>query len=709
MIFRDMPFQDFNITVPAYLPDQLSNSDTDTGWPGRYPISGYPHQMRVGLKNRRTMPMTHLPTLAPQHNALKLYTTPMLRFDHLALRRGGRLLFDDASFAIHPGQRVGVTGANGCGKSSLFALILDRLHADAGDFHMPRDWVIAHLAQETPSDPRPAIDYVLDGDAELRRIETELAQAEQERDGGRVAELHSRLDAIDGYSARSRAARLIHGLGFRPGEEERPVAHFSGGWRMRLNLARALMCRSDLLLLDEPTNHLDLDAVIWLEGWLRGYAGTLLLISHDREFLDAVCSHIAHIEQGRLTLYSGNYSAFERVRAERLASQQAAWERQQREIAHIQRFVERFRAKATKARQAQSRLKALERMEQIAPAHVDSPFHFAFQPPEKNPDPLLRLERAAAGYDGEAVLQGVSLGLSPGDRIGLLGPNGAGKSTLIKLIAGRLAPLAGERETAQALNIGYFAQHQLDQLDPDHSPLEHLKRIDPDAREQSLRDYLGGFGFSGERADAPVAPFSGGEKARLVLALLIHQRPNLLLLDEPTNHLDLEMRLSLSQALQAFEGAMVIVSHDRHLLRATCDRLLLVDGGGAAPFDGDLDDYPRWLAERQRAYDGATGQAAREPRAHSADARRERKRREAEQRRRLQPLRERIRRLEREMEALAEEQAALEERLADTDLYQEENKETLKRLLASKAETDRRLAAVEEEWLGVSEELEAAS
>ncbi|HEB94812.1 MAG TPA: ATP-binding cassette domain-containing protein [Sedimenticola thiotaurini] len=628
----------------------------------------------------------------------------MLRFDHLALRRGSRLLFGDATFGIHPGQRVGITGANGSGKSSLFALILDRLHADAGSFHMPKDWVVAHLAQETPSDTRPAIEYVLDGDAELRRIEGELAAAEADHQGERVAELHGRLDAIDGYSARARAARLIHGLGFRPGEEEQPVARFSGGWRMRLNLARALMCRSDLLLLDEPTNHLDLDAVIWLEGWLRGYPGTLLLISHDREFLDAVCSHIAHIERERLTLYSGNYSAFERLRAERLASQQSAWERQQREIAHIHRFVERFRAKATKARQAQSRLKALERMEQIAPAHVDSPFRFAFEPAEKNPDPLLRLSRAAAGYDGSPVLHDITLSLSPGDRIGLLGPNGAGKSTLIKLIAGRLEPLAGRRETAQSLATGYFAQHQLDQLDPEHSPLEHLQRIDAEAREQALRDYLGGFGFSGERADAPVAPFSGGEKARLVLALLIRQRPNLLLLDEPTNHLDLEMRFSLSEALQGFEGAMVIVSHDRHLLRATTDRLLLVDGGGAREFDGDLDDYPRWLAERQR--DDRTDDSAQPRAANSAGARRERKRREAEQRRRLQPLRDRIRRLEREMESLQRERTELEQRLADSALYQDHNREELKRLLAHKGSLDRRLTAAEEQWMEASEELE---
>jgi len=632
----------------------------------------------------------------------------MLRFDHLTLRRGNKLLFADASLNIHPGQRVGITGANGTGKSSLFALILDRLHADEGGFDLPKDWVIAHLAQETPSDPRAAIEYVLDGDSELRRIEQALTEAEAAHQGERVAELHARLDAIDGYSARARAARLIHGLGFRAGEETQPVAHFSGGWRMRLNLARALMCRSDLLLLDEPTNHLDLDAVIWLEGWLRSYPGTLLLISHDRDFLDAVCNHIAHIEQERLTLYSGNYSAFERIRAERLANQQSAYERQQREISHIRSYVERFRAKATKARQAQSRLKALERMELIAPAHVDSPFHFAFKPPEKNPNPLLRLVQAATGYGETPILSDITLSLSPGDRIGLLGPNGAGKSTLIKLIAGELAPLAGKRETAQELNIGYFAQHQLDQLRMEQTPLQHLKRLDPRAREQQLRDYIGGFGFSGARADSPVAPFSGGEKARLVLALLVYQRPNLLLLDEPTNHLDLEMRFSLSQALQAFEGAMVIVSHDRHLLRTTTDQLLLVDDGRLDEFKDELDAYPRWLAERQRKQTADNGTETAANPAHSAEARKSRKRQQAQRRQQLQPLRNRVRKLEQTMAKLSDRQQELEQALADTGLYTDARKAELRQLLEEKAQIDRKLTSAEEQWLEASETLEQA-
>ncbi|MET0086344.1 MAG: ATP-binding cassette domain-containing protein [Sedimenticola sp.] len=630
----------------------------------------------------------------------------MLRFDRLSLRRGSKLLFAEANFNIHPGQRVGVTGANGTGKSSLFALIKDELHADSGEFAIPRDWVIAHVAQETPADPRPAIEYVLDGDAELREIERQLAEAENAHQGERVAELHTRLDNIGGYTARSRAARLIHGLGFKPGEEEQTVNHFSGGWRMRLNLARALMCRSDLLLLDEPTNHLDLDAVIWLEEWLKGYPGTLLLISHDRDFLDAVTSHIAHIEQGGVILYTGNYSAFERIRAERLANQQAAYEKQQREVAHIRSYVDRFRAKATKARQAQSRLKALERMELIAPAHVDSPFHFSFKPPEKTPHPLMRMEHAAAGYGDTLILNSVQLALSPGDRIGLLGPNGAGKSTLIKLLAGELAALKGKRETAQDLNIGYFAQHQLDQLHPEHSALDHLMQIDPKATEQAMRDYVGGFGFTGERAESPVAPFSGGEKARLVLALLVYQRPNLLLLDEPTNHLDLEMRHALSQALQDFEGAMVVVSHDRHLLRTTTDQLLLVNGGEVDEFKGDLDDYPRWLADNRAAQiDKPANNGDKE---HSATARKERKRQEAERRKQLQPLRSRLQKLEKEMDRLMEQQAGLEQQLADPVIYEEANKEDLKKLLADKAKVDASLGDTEEQWMVASEELEAA-
>jgi ATP-binding cassette subfamily F protein 3 len=628
----------------------------------------------------------------------------MLQFDNLALRRGPRLLFENASLQIHPGWKVGITGANGTGKSSLFALIRNELHADAGACRHPDDWVIAHVAQETPAESRTAIEYVLDGDEGLRAVETALAGAEARHDGEQLGTLHAHYEVVGGYTARSRAAQLLHGLGFSRADEDRPVGDFSGGWRMRLNLARALMCRSDLLLLDEPTNHLDLDAVIWLENWLCAYAGTLLLISHDRDFLDSVASHIAHIERQRLTLYCGNYSAFEHRRAQYLAGQQAQYEKQQREIAHMHSFVERFRAKATKARQAQSRLKALQRMELIAPAHVDSPFHFNLRPPEKLPDPLLRLHAAAAGYGTATVIDGVELGLSPGERIGLLGPNGAGKSTLIKLLAGELAPQQGRREPAQDLRIGYFAQHQIEQLDARGSPLQHLLRLDPKAREQDLRDYLGGFGFPADQALAPSGPFSGGEKSRLVLALLVYQRPNLLLLDEPTNHLDLEMRQALATALQDFAGAMVLVSHDRHLLRVTSDRLVLVHAGRVEEFQDSLDDYPQWLTAQNRQSRQVPGNA---DGPGAAALRKEKKRLEAEQRRQLQPLREKITRAEAALAGMHARQHELEQRLAEPGIYHAENKAELNALLREKADVDRESETLEEEWLAACEQLEA--
>ncbi|MBK1700470.1 ATP-binding cassette domain-containing protein [Thiococcus pfennigii] len=624
----------------------------------------------------------------------------MIQLQNLSLRRGGQLLLEAVSVRIPPGQKVGVVGANGCGKSSLFALLRGELHADAGEALVPSAWRVAHVAQQTPSGARPAIELVLDGDQELRRIEAELAAAEAAADGVRVAELHGRLEAIDGYGAPSRAARLLHGLGFAPGDEQRSVDSYSGGWRMRLALARTLMGRSDLLLLDEPTNHLDLDAVIWLEGWLRTYPGTLLLISHDRDFLDAIVDQTLHIEGRGLQLYAGNYSAFERQRAERLAQQQAAYERQQREVAQIHQFIERFRAKATKARQAQSRIKALQRMEQLAPAHVDSPFRFGFPPLGTLPHPLLRLEEAVAGYDARPVLSGIDLSLVPGDRIGLLGPNGAGKSTLVKLLADHIPLLAGRREPAQGLRIGYFAQHQVDQLRPDDSPLVHLQRLDPRASEQELRDFLGGFGFAGDRALAPVAPLSGGEKARLVLALLVRQRPGLLLLDEPTNHLDLEMRHALAAALQGYDGALVLVSHDRHLLRITTDRLLLVDGGRIADFDGDLDDYPAWLANRAAA-ERSTGGPDRD-----GGSRKEQRRQDALARQRLQPLKRRLKDLDARLTGLSERRLDLERRLADPDLYAPEAKGQLLALLEEKRCVDEELVDVETDWLEVSEALE---
>ncbi|MBE0510129.1 MAG: ATP-binding cassette domain-containing protein [Gammaproteobacteria bacterium] len=630
----------------------------------------------------------------------------MIKLTDLALRRGTKVLFEQASLTINQGEKVGVTGANGTGKSSLFALLRGLLHADSGELSLPPSVVIAHVAQETPGVERPAIDYVMDGDHELRQLEQQLAEAEQAHDGNRQGELHAKLDSIGGYTARSRAARLMNGLGFKTEQLDQPVASFSGGWRMRLNLAQALMCRSDLLLLDEPTNHLDLDAVYWLQEWLGQYPGTLLLISHDRDFLDEICNRILHLEQQALTLYSGNYSDFERLRAEHLARQQSAYEKQQREIKHIQSFVDRFRAQATKARQAQSRIKALERMERIAQAHVDSPFHFSFAAPDKLPSPLLTLEQIAAGYGDTPIISGTRLSIQPGDRIGLLGHNGAGKSTLIKLLAGELKPLAGEAIPAQDLKLGYFAQHQLEQLDPKASPLLHLQRLDPRASEQQLRDFLGGFGFNAEMALAASAPFSGGEKARLVLAMLVYQRPNLLLLDEPTNHLDLEMRHALVMALQEFGGAMVIVSHDRHLLRSVTDQLLLVDSGKVQEFDGDLDDYRRWLSDQLR--DSDKGDGSNTSGANSATSRKDQRRLDAEARQRLQPLRKQLEKVEKALDRLQQQRNELETRLADPTIYQAERKAELAQLLLDKGALDKAHAQAEEEWLQCSEALEAA-
>ncbi|TXH69482.1 MAG: ATP-binding cassette domain-containing protein [Thiothrix sp.] len=628
----------------------------------------------------------------------------MIVFSDLSLRRGPKALLEGASFSIHPGQKVGLTGANGVGKSSLFALIRGELGQDSGVFSMPPAWVLAHVKQETPSSSQTALDYALQGDAEYVSLQAQIAEAE----GARLGELHARLDAINGYTAESRAATLLHGLGFKPEEVQRPVSSFSGGWRMRLNLAQALMCRSDLLLLDEPTNHLDLDAVIWLQDWLKSYRGTLLLISHDREFLDAICTQIAHIEQSRLTLYGGNYSTFEITRAEKLAQQQSAYEKQKREREHMQRYVDRFRAQATKARQAQSRLKALERMELIAPAHVDSPFSFSFRDPEKMPDRLLNMSGVSVGYGDKTIIAKVRLQILPGERIGLIGPNGAGKSTLIKFLAGHLPAQTGECWQAQDLKVGYFAQHQLEQLKIDQSPLQHLRALDKQAREQDLRNYLGGFAFHGERIDEAVAPFSGGEKARLALALLIYQRPNLLLLDEPTNHLDLDMRLALSMALQEFNGAMVIVSHDRHMLKTVTDQLILVDSGQATEFEGDLDDYAVWLQNRFREEEVATKPLETTTTAHSAAGRKDQRRESAERRKQLQPLKRKVDQLEQEMTKLNQQKAQLEASLADPESYLETNKAKLKQWLLDKSALETRLEAVELEWMTLSEEYETA-
>jgi ATP-binding cassette subfamily F protein 3 len=631
----------------------------------------------------------------------------LIQLRQLTLTRGVRRLIEDASLQIHAGWRVGVVGANGSGKSSLFALLRGEIQSETGDCEVPRDWRIASVAQETPPLPQPAIEFVLDGDEELRSVERSIAVADASHDGHALADLHTRLEAIDGYSARARAAALLAGLGFAESDLGRPVADFSGGWRMRLNLAQALVSRADLLLLDEPTNHLDLDAVIWLERWLAGYRGTLLLVSHDRDFLDGTVTHIAHLECAKLTLYTGNYSAFEVQRAARLAVQQSLYEKQQREIAHMTQFVERFRAKATKARQAQSRLKALDRLERIAAAHVDAPFDFEFPEPLRAPDPLLTLEDATLGYDGRAIVGPVQLSLRPGARLGLLGPNGAGKSTLIKSLAGELPLLAGRRVDGHGLATGYFAQHQVEQLRGDESPLRHLVRQDPKAREQDLRNYLGGFDFRGDMADAPVQPFSGGEKSRLALALLVRRRPNLLLLDEPTNHLDLEMRHALMRALAGYEGSLVLVSHDRALLRTVCDSFLLVADGRAVPFDGDLDDYLEWLTARREAASVSESTLNAAAQRENRKAQRENAAAERQQKlARRRPLVKEASQLEKKIAQMEAQRQELEAQLADPAYYAATPSLEVQATSRRCAELIAQIGDAEERWLEVHAELE---
>jgi ATP-binding cassette subfamily F protein 3 len=627
----------------------------------------------------------------------------MLKFSNLSLHRGSRILFEAVNFNIRAGAKVGIIGANGSGKSSLLSLIRGELHADAGELDIPRGLNLAHVAQETPAVETPAIDYVMDGDIELRAAQCAIRQAETEADGVQLAQLHERLELMGGYTAHSRAACLLHGLGFRSGQEEIPVLHFSGGWRMRLNLAQALMCRSDLFLLDEPTNHLDLDAIIWLAGWLQAYPGTLLLISHDRDFLDQVTDHTMYIEQHSIRLTAGNYSAFEILRSAQLANQQATYAKQQRSITHMQQFVDRFKAKASKAKQAQSRLKALESMTLIAPAHVDSPFHFEFRPPEKLPNPLIKFEALTVGYAEQPVISNLSLSLAPGQRIGLLGRNGSGKSTLIKLMAGELKPSVGRCEYAKDLHLGYFAQHQVDQLDTEANSLQHLQRLDERATEQALRNYLGSFGFRNDRVEEAVAVFSGGEKARLVLALLVYQGPNLLLLDEPTNHLDLAMRYALTLALQNFSGAIVLVSHDRHLLRTVTDDFWLAHEGKCQPFNGDLDDYAVWLAEQRNRRDikgTVTGE--------DTPTRKARRKQQARHRQRLQPLQQQARELEADIDRLSLERTELERCLADPALYQPDAKSRLQEALQRQVKIAKALAEAETAWLATWEDLEAA-
>lgn len=624
----------------------------------------------------------------------------MIQFKQLTFSRAGKTLVENASFQLHPGHRVGLTGANGAGKSTLFALLRSELVADVGELLMPPSWVIAHVAQETPALAQSALDYTLDGDEELRTLQAHLASDQQ--DPLQVAEWHQRLADIDGYSAEARASALLAGLGFSQPQLSQPVSDFSGGWRMRLNLARALMCRSDLLLLDEPTNHLDIEAVIWLEGWLNAYRGTLLLISHDREFLDNTVNHILHIEQRQLTLYRGGYSDFERQRAEKLTLQQASYQKQQQQMAHLQKYIDRFRAQATKARQAQSRIKALERMELISAAHVDSPFSFGFREAGPAPDPLLVMNQAVLGYADKPLVKLAHLAIRPGERIGLLGKNGAGKSTLIKALAQSETLLAGERVEGKDLRIGYFAQHQLEQLVASDSPLQHLQRLDPLAREQELLDFLGSFDFRGDMARMPCGPFSGGEKSRLALAMLIWQRPNLILLDEPTNHLDIEMRHALSMALQAYEGGMVMVSHDRTLLATCCEKFVLVAAGQAAVFDGDLEDYKQFLLNAVQTVTLSSQAApAKQNSYHQQKA--DRQARLAERR----PLLKSLASLESQLAQLEQEKQSLQGKLADGDIYNVEHRETLQALLIAQAQNQKQLDSIEAQWLDVQEKLEA--
>jgi ATP-binding cassette subfamily F protein 3 len=631
----------------------------------------------------------------------------MLALTNIALRRGRKVLIENASFQIHAGQRMGVIGANGCGKSSLFAMLRGELDPDDGELTVDPNAEIAHVAQESAHGSGAAVDYVMDGDRELREVQGAIAEGEADTDKPDLHLVYERMEAIDGFTAESRASRLLHGLGFAADEYTRPVDEFSGGWRMRLSLARALMCRSDILLLDEPTNHLDLPAILWLERWLKRYEGILLLVSHDRDFLDQVCTRIAHIERKSISLFTGNYSQFEKLRAEQLAQQQAMYARQQNQIKHIQGYIDRFRYKASKARQAQSRIKMLERMEQIAPAHVDSPFRFHFIEPQKQPQHLLGLTDAAAGYGDDVVLDNINLHLSAGDRIGLLGVNGAGKSTLVKALSTGSTLLKGERVISKDTKIGYFAQHQLELLRQEDSPIDHLRKYAPDDREQDHRNYLGRFGFSGERIFEPVAPFSGGEKARLVLALMIRQGPNLLLLDEPTNHLDLEMRQALSVALIEYSGALVVISHDRHLLRSVCDELLIVHDGIVDRFDRSLDDYPAWLKEQEEK----SAQAAAKWRDDAAKNvnRKQQRQEQAKQRQRLKPLRDSVRNVEKELAANRSRLTELEARLADESIYTDASRvDELKQLLQDQAAAKSVIETLEWEWLEASERLEQA-
>ena len=641
----------------------------------------------------------------------------MLNFTNVSLRRGRQLLIQGATFSLYRGEKVGIVGENGSGKSTLLALVRGELATDAGEFDRPDNLQLAHVAQESPSGERAAIEFVIDGDEPLRLLEQRIAAAEAANDGHRLGDLHAEYAAMGGYDARSRAATLMHGLGFSTQASNQSISSFSGGWRVRLALAQALMCPSDLLLLDEPTNHLDLDAILWLEEWLRQYAGTLLLISHDREFLDRIANRIVDISAGTARAWRGNYSEFELQRAAAQAQAQAVAERTQRQINHIQSFIDRFKAQASKARQAQSRIKALERLPRIVDAQTRArgdgsvstgAIEFSFANPLKLPRPLLTLNRAAVGYDGDVpVLSNISLSVAPGDRLALLGRNGAGKSTLMKLLAGQLLPMSGERVEAPDLRIGYFAQHTLEQLNPARSALEHVRDLEDATRatEQQLRDFLASFGFRGDRVFEPVGPFSGGEKARLVLALVSWQKPNLLLLDEPTNHLDLEMRQALGLALQEYTGAVIFVSHDRQLLRLLADELWLVADGGAQAFDGDLDDYARWLAAN--SVNRATVEPATATKAESADERQRRRRDGAARRAATAQMRKELAKLEAELDKLAGQKQQLESQLAEADIHLPGARDRLAQTLKESGRVSVALEQTEARWMAAAEELQA--
>ncbi|HYI84657.1 MAG TPA: ABC-F family ATP-binding cassette domain-containing protein [Acetobacteraceae bacterium] len=622
----------------------------------------------------------------------------VLAIRNLTLRIAGRALLDDADLAVDPGRRVGLVGRNGAGKSTLLRAISGELAPDGGEIRLAARARLGHVAQEAPDGPRSLLDTVLDADTERAAL---LAEVERgAADPTRLGEIHERLLAIRADSAPARAATVLAGLGFDAAAQARPVGEFSGGWRMRVALARALFLEPDLLLLDEPTNHLDLEAAMWLEGWLQRFAGAALLVSHDRFLLDRCVHAIAHLNRGKLTLYSGGFGDFTRLRAERQAQQAAQNEKIAAQRAHMQAFVDRFRAKATKARQAQSRLKALERLPPIEAVVEDTPTRFAFPKPAALPPPILSLRRANVGYDGRPVLRGLDLRLDQDDRVALLGANGNGKSTLAKLLAGRLAPMAGEQHRAPRLRVGYFAQHQTEELGSEGTPLSHMQAALPKATETQCRAQLARFGLDADRAETAVASCSGGEKARLLLALCTREAPQLLILDEPTNHLDIDAREALVRALAEYGGAVLLITHDAHLVELVADRLWLVADGTAHPFEGDLDEYRALLAERTRQT------AARE---EDAPKRRDERRERAEARNALAPLRERLRRVEDNLAALVREAAVIDEALADPRLYARDNPDLLARATTRRSAIAREVEALETEWLELHERLEDAA